>query len=57
LSARHDGDKNACSYSDQFLMASSSSETNKTTKRNPWLFSMCSKSYITSCITQLLDSP
>ncbi|KAK6973699.1 Metalloprotease mig-17 [Biomphalaria glabrata] len=56
LSANHDGDGNACSYSDHFLMASSRSATNETTKRNPWMFSDCTKSYFTSCINTLLDT-
>ena len=42
LSAVHDGDQNACSATDQYIMAATSSASTGSTSNNPWIFSTCS---------------
>ncbi|VDI10080.1 Hypothetical predicted protein [Mytilus galloprovincialis] len=57
LSAEHDGEGNACSGSDAYIMASAvSPQTEAATATHPWIFSTCSTSYFTTYITNSLDS-
>lgn len=42
LSAVHDGVQNACSATDQYIMAAISSASTGSTANNPWIFSTCS---------------
>jgi hypothetical protein len=42
LKALHDGDQNACSATDQYIMAATSSASTGSTSNNPWIFPTCS---------------
>ncbi|CAC5383740.1 unnamed protein product [Mytilus coruscus] len=55
LSASHDGEGNGCSFSDAYIMASSSSPQTpgSAIATNPWKFSSCSTNYFTSYIDTL----
>ena len=55
LSAQHDGESgNSCSFSDQYIMAASSSpQTNAATATHPWIFSTCSTTYFSNYIDSL----
>lgn len=55
LSAEHDGESgNSCSFSDQYIMAASSSpQTNAATATHPWIFSTCSTTYFSNYIDAL----
>ncbi|CAG2233331.1 unnamed protein product [Mytilus edulis] len=55
LSASHDGEGNGCSFSDAYIMASSSSPQTpgSAIATNPWKFSSCSSNYFTAYIDTL----
>ncbi|XP_063412645.1 A disintegrin and metalloproteinase with thrombospondin motifs 20-like [Mytilus trossulus] len=55
LSASHDGEGNGCSFSDAYIMASSSSPQTpgSAIATNPWKFSSCSTNYFTAYIDTL----
>ena len=50
LGADHDGSNNACTSSDNFIMASVTAAGNN---QNPWKFSTCSIDYFTAYINDL----
>ncbi|KAK6975183.1 A disintegrin and metalloproteinase with thrombospondin motifs 6-like isoform X2 [Biomphalaria glabrata] len=56
LSARHDGENNLCNASERYILGSSDAEKTPGTEYNPWLFSPCSVSYITSFLKKKLSS-
>ncbi|KAI8761486.1 A disintegrin and metalloproteinase with thrombospondin motifs 7, partial [Biomphalaria glabrata] len=56
LSARHDGENNLCNASERYILGSSDAEKTPGTEYNPWLFSPCSVSYITSFLKKTLSS-
>ena len=53
LGADHDGDGNACSSDDMFIMATINGALTGDKARNPWTFSSCSATSIKDTLTSL----
>ncbi|XP_055887106.1 uncharacterized protein LOC106053118 isoform X2 [Biomphalaria glabrata] len=56
LSAKHDGEKNACKTSDRYIMGSTHAVKKPGTEFNPWRFSSCSVTYFTRFLRKALKT-
>ncbi|KAH9487982.1 hypothetical protein Btru_066829 [Bulinus truncatus] len=56
LSAKNDGDNNACSPSDLYIMGSVNSNTTIYNKFNPWQFSSCSIASFSNFLKKTVDT-